>query len=282
MRLAQSEAIPWSPVRGVRGGTIGFKILLEGEEGSKNNYQLLLAKTDRTFKSPRHRHNFDQLRYALNGLTNYGPKRNLEVDDLAYFPEGTYYGPQNQEEVGTDSLSMVIQFGGPSGSGYMSKSQLDKTFDRLTVDGQFAEGVYRRRSPGPDGRVNQDAYEAIWEAQNDRPIEYSKPRFLDPIHFREGNFEWQQEGAPGVCTKSIGTFTEKGVSVRFVRLEAKAAYQLPTGQQRQIIFIKSGSGSVGSGEQWSSHTAIDVAASESVELRANTPAEAMILQLPSL
>ena len=111
MRLAHSETTPWTPVPPMRGGTIEFKTMLEGREGAPDNYQLLLANTDLTFMSPRHRHNFDQLRYSLEGATNIGPKRNMEQGDLAYFPEGTYYGPQVQQEVGQTSLAMVIQGG---------------------------------------------------------------------------------------------------------------------------------------------------------------------------
>jgi hypothetical protein len=78
MRIAHSETTPWGPVRSTRGGVIKFKTLLEGREGRPDNYQLLLADTDPSFKSPRHRHNFDQVRFALTGATNIGPKRNLE------------------------------------------------------------------------------------------------------------------------------------------------------------------------------------------------------------
>src|SRR2546427_13294294 len=104
MRLAHFETTPWTPVPAVRGGTIVFKTMLEGQENTPDNYHLLLADTGVTFKSPRHRHNFDQLRFSVAGTTNIGVKRNLEEGDVAYFPEGTYYGPQDQESVGQDSL----------------------------------------------------------------------------------------------------------------------------------------------------------------------------------
>lgn len=154
MRLAHSQTTPWTPTPAVRGGTIKFKTLLEGQEGTPTNYQLLLADTDVSFKSPRHRHNFDQLRFSLTGATNIGPKRNLEEGDLAYFPEGTYYGPQNQEEVGKDSLTMVIQFGGPSGNGYMSMRQLNDGVDKLEAEGRLEGCVFTRNVPETDSRKN--------------------------------------------------------------------------------------------------------------------------------
>ena len=281
MRLAHSQTTPWTRPPAVRGGTIEFKILLEGQEGTPTNYQMRLANTDVNFRFPRHHHNFDQVRFALIGSTNIGPKRNLEEGDLAYFPEGTYYGPQNQEEGGKDSLSMVIQFGGPSGNGYMSKRQMNDTFDKLASEGRFEGGVYRRNSPAPDGRVNQDAYEAIWEHQNGRPVAYSMPRFMDAVHLREQNFEWQpMPGKTGVAAKHIGTFTERSVGVHFVRLDAGATSTLPTAPQTQIVFIKNGTGVLDTGDPWSQHTAMDLAAGESAEMRATTLTEAMVLLLP--
>ena len=283
MRLAHSETTPWTPVPPVRGGTIEFKTMLEGDENTPDNYQLLLANTDISFKSPRHRHNFDQLRFSLVGATNIGVKRNLEEGDLAYFPEGTYYGPQDQESVGKQSLAMVVQFGGPSGNGYMSRRQMSDSFAKLENEGRFDGGVFKRNAPAPDGRVNQDSYEAIWEYQNGRPIAYSKPRFMDPVHFRERNFEWQAvKGQPGVADKQIGSFTEKGVAVFCVRLDTDARYTLPAARQTQLVFIKHGTGKFASGDPWFQHTAVHVCAGESLDMQASTLTEAVVLLLPRI
>jgi hypothetical protein len=281
MRLAHSETTPWTPVPPLRGGTIEFKTLLEGHEGAPDNYQLLIANTDISFQSPRHRHNFDQLRYSLEGSTNFGPKRNLEQGDLAYFPEGTYYGPQVQQEVGQTSLAMVVQFGGPSGNGYMSRQQMQDGFNRLGALGKFEAGVFKRTAPAPDGRMNQDAYEAVWEFQNGRPVSYSKPRFLDPVHFREQNFDWQPvAGQPGVATKHIGSFTEKGIRVFFLQLQPGACHVLPPEDQIQLLFVKDGTGKLGAHDAWSRHSAVELAPGETAALEATTLTELMVLVLP--
>lgn len=281
MRIARSETTPFTPVPAVRGGTIAFKTLLEGAEGRPDNYQLLLADTDISFKSPRHRHNFDQFRLSVEGSTNIGPKRNLEEGDLAYFPEGTYYGPQNQEEVGKNSLCMVVQFGGPCGNGYMSRKQMQEGFAELSAQGSFEAGVYRRATPAEDGRKNQDAYEAIWEHENRRPISYSRPRFLDPVHVRDQNFDWQPvAGTEGVKVKQLGRFTERDIGAQALRIEPGHSLSLAAMPQLQLVFIKTGSGRFGNGEAWSRHSAIELAAGEAATMTADTLTEAVVMALP--
>src|SRR4029079_11186554 len=108
------ESTPWGPARSVRGGRIVFKELLRGAAETPTNFSLVLADTDTTFKSPRHRHNFNQIRITLEGSTNFGPRHNIECVAAPYSPGGTAYARKNQEPVEKPSLAMVIQFGGAS------------------------------------------------------------------------------------------------------------------------------------------------------------------------
>ncbi len=280
MNVAHAETTPWGPARSVRGGRIVFKELLRGEERTPTNFSLVLADTDVTFKSPRHRHNFDQIRITLEGSTNFGPRHNIEVGDVAYFPEGTHYGPQNQELVGAASLAMVIQFGGAAGHGYMSQRQLFEGQERLRVYGDFEGGVFRRKAAAPDGRMNQDAYEAIWEYQHGRPAEYPKPRMTEPVHFRAAHLPWVEVNGPGVYWKELGSFSERNIRIACLKLEADAVYQPEPQPQEQILFIIEGAGRFGSGERWARHSAVHLHASEAPSMTATAATEALILFLP--
>jgi len=280
MNIAHDESTPWGPARNVRGGRIVFKELLRGAEKTPTNFSLVLADTDVTFKSPRHRHNFDQIRITLEGSTNFGPRHNIEVGDVAYFPEGTAYGPQNQELVGSTSLAMVIQFGGASGNGYMSQRELFEGQERLRVFGDFEGGVFRRKAAAPDGRMNQDAYEAIWEYQNGRPVEYPQPRMTEPVHFRAASLPWVEIDGPGVYWKELGSFSEREIRIACLKLDANAVYAPLAQPQEQIFFITEGSGRCDSGETWARHTAIHLAVNEAPTMSAETPTEALVLFLP--
>ena len=135
--------------------------------------------------------------------------------------------------------------------------------------------------PAPDGRINQDAYEAVWENQNGRPVTYSKPRFMDPIQFREKNFDWQPvTGQTGVQTKTIGSFTEKGVRVFFLQLQPGARYTLHPDSNIQILFVKDGTGRLDTDRTWSRHTAIELAPGEGAAMEATSLTEVVVLGMP--
>ncbi len=280
MKISHESETPWSPVRTVRGGVIRFKCLLEGREGTPSNYSLVLADTDVSFKSPRHRHNFDQIRITLEGSTNFGPRQNIEVGDVAYFPEGTHYGPQDQSLVGASSLAMVIQFGGASGEGYMSQRQLFEGQKELLQSGRFEGGIYRRNDDA-QGRRNQDAYEAIWEHQNGRPLHYPKPRLTDPVHFRAGQVPWQAlDDSPGVATRFLGVFTERDIAIGGLRLDAGAKLNLPADTRDRLVFFTEGEGTVRGQGSWRARSAMQVDAGETTTLQASTATEALVLALP--
>jgi hypothetical protein len=283
MQIAHADTTPWSPVRSVRGGVIRFKNLLDGQERTPNNFSLVIADTDVSFKSPRHRHNFDQLRITLQGSTNYGPHENIEVGDVVYFPEGTYYGPQDQQLTKASSVAMVIQFGGASGNGYMSTRELFDGQKKLEAVGRFEGGVFRHGAPADGARKNQDAYEAIWEDQNGRPIEYPRPRLSQPVHFRATHFPWQPvTGQDGVSRRELGRFGERDVHLFVLRLESGVSCVLPPTAQQRLLFVLCGSGRVGGddGERWAPHSAAHLDAGEAPHLRVEETTELLVLELP--
>ena len=105
-----------------REGRLSFKNIFKGTPGTPENYRLVLTRNNGPYRSPRHHHNFDQVRFCLEGKLNIAPGVDIEAGDAGYFPEGAFYGPQDDGD--TKRLSLTLQFGGASGSGYMSSEQL--------------------------------------------------------------------------------------------------------------------------------------------------------------
>src|SRR5262245_33033577 len=218
MKIVQGDELDW--VRGLehRGGTFHYRNLMEGTPGTIDNFQLSMGRNDKDFVSPRHRHNFDQFRFQLEGDLNFARDGKMTPGMVGYFPEGASYGPQTSEAT---AMTIVLQFGGAGGSGYLSRKEVKQGMDELRQSGTFEAGVYRR-NPGVPGKRNVDGYQAIWEHMNRRPLAYPKPRYPAPIMMDAADFCWVPSGQPGVSEKRLGAFTERRAEAGFFRLEAGA------------------------------------------------------------
>jgi hypothetical protein len=264
----------------IRGGAREFKTLLMGEDGSPDNYRAVLSRQSGPVDIPRHRHNFDQLRFNLEGDgQNYGPDRWIHPGELAYFPEGTPYGP---EVSSSNRFGITFQFGGASGSGFLGSSHTKTAMEEMKAFGVFEKGIFKRTGELAEGeRRNQDAFEAIWEYVNKRKLEYPKPRYDDPILIRPANFTWHaQAGQPGYSIKRLGTFSERSTELSMLRVEAGKSGKIAARPGLQVVFIVSGAGTI-DGHELRKHSGCEIAIGESPILKAgDSPIEALMLGLP--
>ena len=242
VRVVDVENAPMVARAHVRAGGFSSRRLLDGHEGSPANFSLQLGLTPDSYLSPRHRHNFDQVRYQLEGEYDFSSDGVMKPGTVAYFPEGTYYGPQSSS---VRSLTLVLQFGGASGNGYMSPEQYDRAAAELRELGTFANGAYTVVTP--DGRKsNKDAYEAVWERVNGRPLVYPRGRYSRPVFMQPENFDWLPiEGQPGASGKFLGEFSERHTRIAWYQIETGASLILAG---RSIYFVTSGSGHAGAQE----------------------------------
>jgi len=158
-----------------------FKTLLTGEDGALDNFRLYFVRQQGEVDVPRHRHNFDQIRMCLEGpgKQNYGKDKWIAPGEICYFPEGTPYGP---EQSNSERLSVTLQFGGASRSGFLSSKRLHQGMEEMKELGTFEKGIFTRTGQlAPGEKRNQDSYEAIWEHVNKRKLVYPKPRYGEPI-----------------------------------------------------------------------------------------------------
>ncbi len=200
--------------------------------------------------TPRHRHNFDQIRYTISGIqsTGYG---DLGPGECGYFPEGVYYGPQEQKG---ECHCLVLQYQGASGLHLLSNEEMNETYNKLKAAGAvFEDGVYK--GVDKDGkRINKDSYVAIWEEHEGKKLAFPAPRYRDPVMMESKNYRWVPDRRrPGVETKHLGTFTELRTEIGFLRLTPGASLPASTAQDAEIRYLVEGSVSYG-GKTWGTDT----------------------------
>lgn len=277
MRTVNIEDVEWFGEVGVRGTGADFKRLLNGDDLSADNFELNIAKVEDRYFTPRHRHNFDQVRYVLSGAFGFDKGRNQTAGTVGYFPEGCHY----QQQAEGPSLTLLLQTAGASNAPYVSYPTLRRLVGELSAHGEFRKGVYSTiRADGT--RVNQDSYEALWEKACNREITYPRPRYNDPIIMYPDAFEYAAvAGAPGVSRKHLGTFTERALGIGFLRFEAGAALEFDGGQAGDHLFhVISGTGRIG-GHDWRPGDVLHLDTADHTGFTAATTTELYYLRLPT-
>jgi hypothetical protein len=277
MQLTRANELEWTPLTALRDSGKDAKHLLSGEEGAPDNYRLVMVREQGGVKStgPRHKHTFDQLRFVLSGRANYGPKRYIAAGEVAYFPEGVFYGPEESEG---DRLGLTWQFGGAGGLGLISERQSREATAALKQTGKFERGIYYPAEPA--GRKAQDSYEAVWEHVNGRRITYPKPRYDEPILMRTEHFVWQdQPGQRGVEAKLLGVFTERRLEIAMLRVAGGSHAMLGPRDGLQTVYTVTGTGTV-DGAALAPQTAFEVKAGTAAQVIATTDIDLIVVGLP--
>lgn len=91
MQVIPIEDVAVEERQHIREGVFRIQHILAGESDTLGNFALMLSSLPDTYYSPRHRHNFDQFRYQIEG--DFDSDGEMKPGSLGYFPEGTYYGP---------------------------------------------------------------------------------------------------------------------------------------------------------------------------------------------
>lgn len=259
-----------------RKGNILIKDMLEGEDGSPENYKFFLSKESADFYSPRHRHPWDQIRFCLEGSVPIGPRKTVDAGEIGYFPEGVAYGPQD----GDERFVAILQFGGASGQGILSSEQVNRGFDELSGEGTFEGGVFRRTS-GP-GKRNQDGYAAVWEKITGKEMINPPPRYKEPVVMNPKHFAWRPvPGAAGVSQREIGSFSERGTRIDFYHLTPDARRHLPDAPHLRLLYVVRGTGKCGS-HPYRRHTSIELAPGEAVRFTPKSATEILAITIPSV
>jgi hypothetical protein len=278
MKIVHGDELPSQRWLEHRGGTFHFRVLLEGEQGTPGNFRMAVGEIGGDFYSPRHRHNFEQIRFQITGAQDFGRDGKLKPGMIGYFPEGVHYGPQTQKDDGNPVVTITLQFGGASGSGYVSRAEVKAATAELAKYGEFADGIYRRKE-GVPGKRNVDGYQAIWEHVNQRPMVYPKGRYSKPIFMDPANFDWVPLlDTVGVSRKRLGKFTERGTRVDLFRLEPGARWEI---QGPGIFLVAAGRGEIEQ-QPYRFQTVVQLSDVETSSFVGSETTEIMNVRLPDL
>jgi len=236
--VCDTNEMPFEEVRRGRVHMIRRKRLpLEtGIPGVTMEYSLSVVPDG--YFTPRHRHNFDQIRYTLSGVQSTG-LGDLAAGECGYFPEGSHYGPQKQEG---ECECLVLQFQGASGEHLLSNEEMNATYDRLIKSGgKFENGVYKGFKPDGSPK-NRDSYEAIWEAHEGRELVFPPPRYREPVMMLSKNFRfWPDRKRPGLEIKHLGSFSEARTGIGFLKILPGAERARGEQDDAELLYCLDGS-----------------------------------------
>jgi hypothetical protein len=190
------------------------------------------------YGTPRHKHTFDQFRFALEGPREIQDGV-LQPGDAGFYPEGVSYGPQLQTQ---ESSGLGLQFMGPNGGPYLTHADLQAAERTLKTAGAvFEDGVCKRVLP--DGRkINQDGHAACYEAIAGHPPRFPERRFDAPIIMRQDAYRWVPDRRlPGVEHRHMGQFGEHRSGIGLRRLAPAARIPAHVQEDAEILYLLDGS-----------------------------------------
>ncbi|MGC0367035.1 hypothetical protein ABH922_005019 [Rhodococcus sp. 27YEA15] len=272
MFVLDSESIPWEPVTAnTRTGKISRKFIHESELAAGIGYTSDLVyyhKSDEVFTAPRHRHNFDQIRVTISGVTDYGFEQVAEADEVTFFPAGAYYGPERFEEAEV----LLLQWS----RNWVTRAQSDAAFVELAAKGEFKDGYYH--TTDTEGRpVRRDGNAAVWETVIGKPLTIPIPKFSQPIVMKPSGYDWSVDES-GLSVKDLGHFTEDDINVQVVKWEA--GQHIALGSERTtIVWVSSGSLTVDD-HDLAARSILFSDFGEEHDLVGAEPGQALLLRLP--
>jgi hypothetical protein len=285
MRIAHYQDIPWRPFPELRGSpqagsprpqTTLYKPLHKGTPGQPGHFEMAVYTYHGPKHYPRHRHDFDQIRYTLAGSSPWCPEHATPVGSIHYVPAGTWYGPYDREP-GLEIL--FVQFQGAGCGPFVDYDMLQEAATALAQKGTFENGVYSWTDE-QGRRHNMDGHQAGWEYASGKKEEFPPARYTVPIELILPNFAWREIG-DGVRVKDLGTYTEREMHLALVALEPGATHSL-SADQTTLLFVTAGQGCVGD-EPIAERDGIMLDPHEQVEVSAPTQLlELLMLGLPRL
>jgi hypothetical protein len=272
MHVVETDKTPYSLVtRRNRSGRVQRKFVREGEVSPGVGFTADLVWYEGghgTFSAPRHRHDFDQIRYIVSGRPDFGDGNVAGDGQAGFFPAGAHYGPETIQEAEV----MLIQWS----KTWVTREQHDATYAEMLKVGEFRDGYYI--TVDADGAEHRaDGRNAVWETFYQRKMTYPTARYPRPVIMVPEAFYWRDNGN-GVSVKMLGRFTEEDVYIAEYQWQTGGALAL-TPERMQLLWLKSGQLEVG-GVRYHPRTVIFSDFGETVEVSGTEAAEGICFGMP--
>jgi mannose-6-phosphate isomerase-like protein (cupin superfamily) len=268
------DDIEWQRIGKHRGPGLKMKSLAFRDDGRGNNLWLSLSEMEDGWHSPRHMHNFDQIRYVLAGETCF-TRWDLHAGECAYFPAGVHYGPQEQHG---SALLLTLQFPGAGGQYYLTPEQVEETVAQLRAeDPDFGKGG---KGIDKDGR-ERDSYEIVWETHQKTPVSYPASGYDSPVLFDRSEPLADGHVAGGDVTL-IGPVPSNGLQVLRIR-SADSLRIAPSAPSRTEFWILEEGTAEVDGRELRPLSVIQLqAGAPACDVIVREPARFTVLRLPEL
>lgn len=216
----------------VRPGFTIRQTLLGDEAADGLNFRFVRNREglgDEAFRTPRHHHPFQQIRWAESDSVNFGPGQDIPEGDIAYFPRGTYYGPQTKDR----GTALLLQFG--FGDEYLAGGKdwyrrMGESIKDLEGRGTLHDGVFTDIDPVTRQPRHRDAVAVVSESQAKKAITVPAEGYAAPVLMHPRAFSYYQASA-GVEIKHLGRFYDHpgphaDVRISMLRLSQGGAHRL--------------------------------------------------------
>jgi len=193
---------------------------------------------DTGYATPRHKHAFDQFRYALEGDRQIKDGY-LKPGDCGFYPEGV---PMARNCRKCRAPASACSSKAPRASPTRPMTSFRAARKRLSERGGiFADGVYTQVLP--DGRkINKDSHAACWEEAAGQKFRYPPPRFAAPIVMKGEATRWVKDRKlDGVEHKHLGSSASDAPPARLLRLAPGARISAHRSEDAEIFYLIDGS-----------------------------------------
>jgi hypothetical protein len=243
-------------------------------------------QADNVFVTPRHRHSFQQVRWTESGAINYGPDQYIREGEIAYFPRGTYYGPQVKDS----GVGALLQFG------FGAEHQWGEPWDsyraivmkELGSRGRFERGLYVDVDPDTGEERERDSslvvYTEQYKLHTGEDFIVPDPGYEAPVLMHPNAFEYQQV-SKGKEIKHLGSFfnypgPNADIHFSMVRLTDGGAYDF-VDERAQVAWTTS-AGLTVDGKTYPELTWLYSPRGETASVSAASPLELYVIDLPRL